>query len=151
MRFSARAFDLPSALGLELAGYAGPARIAARQIHALEGCVLRAVDEVGGEAFVIGLDLLFAGPELTRRLSEALAPAAVLVAASHTHSAPSTEIPASPAWAPGRPPGPGRSAIGRWAPPRPYAPSPRPASPWVRPQDPWASASIGAGPGPRRA
>jgi hypothetical protein len=91
MRLAARAFALPAALGLELAGYAGAPRFAATEMRTLEGCVLRAVDETGGEAFVIGLDLLFAGPELTRRLSQALAPAAVLVAASHSHSAPATD------------------------------------------------------------
>lgn len=96
MRLSAAFAPLPSALGLALGGYAGPPRVARSEARPLEACVLRAVDEEGGEAFVIGLDLLFVGPVLDARLKRSLAPAKVLTIASHTHSAPSTD-PTKPA------------------------------------------------------
>jgi hypothetical protein len=97
---SALAFDLPAALGLELAGYAGSPRRASTVHRPLEGAVLRAVDAAGGEAFLVSLDLLFAGPVLTARIRTALAPAAVVLFASHTHSAPATD--------------PGKPGLGAW-------------------------------------
>lgn len=96
MLFSAGTTDITPRAGLPLAGFAVD-RKAVSISDSLEANVLAAKDENGAVAVIVSADLLYVGPDLSRRLERYVAErhgmdsANLALAASHTHYAPGTD------------------------------------------------------------
>ena len=94
IRGAAAAVDISAQAPTRLAGFAGRRDLAAGVAQPLLASAVVFRDTRGRSQAIVSLDLLFAGPDLTRRLRAVAANELgmreqdLLVAASHTHSAP---------------------------------------------------------------
>ena len=87
--------DITPSLGIYLAGYGHPERLA-ESIHSPIEASIMVLEENGTKAVVIGLDWCFVDWELTKAIRKGISEAAsipeqhILLCCSHTHSAPHT-------------------------------------------------------------